>query len=83
MRYDHNFFTGILREGVFINVPYNMSPLYTKDASSVSTHLVDGLATVTMTSRFSIETGLLCCRKYKLTATSTIVSLISQQASAA
>jgi hypothetical protein len=59
-----------------------MSALYIKDASTVRARLVDGLATVTMMSHFSIETGLLCCRKYKVTATSTNISFVSQQASA-
>jgi hypothetical protein len=53
------FLTGILREGEVINFPYNMSTLYIMDASSVSTWLVDGLATVTVTSLFLFS--LACC----------------------
>jgi hypothetical protein len=60
-----------------------MSVLYIKDASSMRPRLNDGLTIVTMMSRFAIEYGLLHCRKYKVNATSTNSSFISQQASAA
>jgi hypothetical protein len=39
MRYNHNFFTVILRKYEFISLPNNKSVMYIKDASSVSTWL--------------------------------------------
>jgi hypothetical protein len=58
-----------------------MNTLCIEDASSVSMRLADGLATVTVTLHFSLESHLLCCRKYNLTATATNSLFVSQQAS--
>jgi hypothetical protein len=77
-----NFFAGINRKDEFILLPYNMSVLYVKDTRSVSARCADELAAVTVMSCFSVETGQLCCRKYKVTATSTNSSFISQHTSA-
>jgi hypothetical protein len=76
------FFIGILRKDKFISLPYNMSALYTGNASSVSVRLIYKPSMVSMTMRISIYSCLLCCRKYKITATSTKRSIISQHASA-
>jgi hypothetical protein len=54
MRYNHDFFTGILGKDKFISLSYNMKALYIKHASSMTAQLVEVPATVTMMSRYSI-----------------------------
>jgi hypothetical protein len=56
---NHIVSTGTLKKDEFIRLPYNMSE-----------QLVYGPAMVSMTSRISMKSCMLCSRKYKVTATS-------------
>jgi hypothetical protein len=53
MIYNHDFFTVILGKDEFINLPYNMSALYIRDATYVRARLVYRSFMVSMTLRIS------------------------------